>query len=190
MIAELPRTLDVAGKSYAIRTDFRDILKIVIAFSDPELEDKEKVYVCLFILYEDFPAIPQKDYEAAFTAALGFIDQKDALDSKKRAAKRSPRVMDWEQDENLIFPAINKVAGFETRSADYIHWWTFMGYYMEISDGIFSSVLSVRVKKAKGKKLEKWEREFWSANKDLCVLKDKLTAEEQAEKDRLNALLS
>ena len=97
--------------------------------------------------------------------------------------------MDWEQDEAILFPAINKVAGFEVRTAKHLHWWTFMGYYMEISDGVFSSVLNLRMKKAKGKKLEKAEREYWSANKDICNLRPKLTAAEQAEKDRLNALL-
>lgn len=187
MVGYLPRELEVAGKQYAVRTDFRDILKILVAFNDPELEDSERVYICLFILYEDFQSIPVRDYEAAFKAALSFIDQ--GAGEIKKSAKRSPRVMDWEQDENLIFPAVNKVAGFETRSAEYIHWWTFLGYYMEVSEGIFSTVLSLRMKKAKGKKLEKWEREFWAANKDLCVLHEKLTEEEKAAKERLNALL-
>lgn len=184
MIGELPKSVSVNGVDYSIRSDFRDILKILCAFDDPELENSEKVYVCLYIFFEDLDSIPQKDYEAAFTAAMQFIDH--GTDS---SGPKSPRVMDWEQDESIMFPAINKAAGFETRAADYIHWWTFMGYYMEISEGVFSNVLSLRLKRAKGKKLEKWEREYWSANKSICVLKLKLTAEEQAEKDRLNALL-
>lgn len=185
MIGELPRQLSVGGKSYTIRTDFRDILKIISAFSDPDLEDEEKVYICLVILYEDFDAIQPKDYEAAFQAAINFIDQGAGEENPKKA----PRVMDWEQDENIMFPAINKVAGFETRSAEYLHWWTFIGYYMEITEGVFSNVLSIRLKKANGKKLEKWEQEFWSSNKAICALKKKLSAEEQAERDRINALL-
>lgn len=184
MIAELPKSLSVNNVNYNIRSDFRDILKIVCAFNDPELENEEKIYVCLFILYEDFNNIPKSDYEAAFKAALNFIDAGAKSDNKK-----SPRTMDWEQDENIMFPAINKVAGFETRTAEYVHWWTFIGYFMEISEGVFSNVLSLRGKKAKNKKLEKWEREYWQANKDICVLKPKLTAEEQEAKDRLNAML-
>lgn len=184
MIGELPKSLSVNNVEYDIRSDFRDILKIVCAFNDPELENEEKIYVCLCILYEDFDSIPKSDYEAAFKAALGFIDAGAKSDSKK-----SPRTMDWEQDENIMFPALNKVAGFETRTAEYVHWWTFMGYFMEISEGVFSHVLSLRGKKAKNKKLEKWEREYWQANKDICVLKPKLTAEEQEAKDRLNAML-
>ena len=184
MIGQLPRELEVNGHMYAIRTDFRDVLNILCAFSDPELEDGEKVYTCLYILFEDFDSIPEDDLEAAFTAALSFIDN-----GAKPEEQKSPRVMDWEQDENIMFPAINKVAGCEVRSAEYIHWWTFIGFYMEISEGVFSNVLSLRMKKAKGKKLEKWEQEFWNANKGACVLAPKLTAEEQATKDRLNALL-
>lgn len=186
MIGELPRQVNVNGEDYTVRTDFRDILKILSAFNDPDLADNEKVYVCLFIFYEDYESIPVGDYEAAFNAAINFIEQGSGDD---KSAQKSPRVMDWEQDENLIFPAINAVAGYETRSAEYIHWWTFLGYYMEIRKGVFSNVLNVRWKKAKGKKLEKWEQEFYTANKSICVLKEKLSAEEQAEKDRLNALL-
>ncbi|MBQ9702944.1 MAG: hypothetical protein IJV68_00190 [Clostridia bacterium] len=184
MIGELPKSLDVNGTQFAIRTDFRDILKIVCAFNDPELENEEKVYVCMYILYEDFDCIPKADYEAAFQAALDFIDY-----NVKGENKKSPRTMDWEQDENIMFPALNKVAGFETRTSKYLHWWTFMGYFMEISEGVFSHVLNMRSKKARNKPLEKWEREYWNANKAICVLKPKLTAEEQEAKDRLNAML-
>ena len=186
MIGELPKSLLVNGVKRPIRTDFRDVLRIVCAFGDPELKPEEKVYICLLILFEDFEEIAESDYEQAFKTALDFIDNGMKDDRKSP----SVNVMDWEQDENIIFPAINKVAGFETRAADYIHWWTFMGYYMEISEGVFSHILSMRMKKAKHKKLEKWEQEYWNSNKSICVLRPKLTAEEQAAKDRLNKLLS
>lgn len=188
MVGDLPRSVTVNGREYTVRTDFRDILKILSAFSDPELEDAERIYVCLCIFYERFDRIPRRDYEAALKAAVQFVDHNASGDAQE-AEKRSPRVMDWEQDEALLFPAVNKVAGFEVRSAKYVHWWTFLGYYMEISDGVFAQVLNLRMKKAKGKKLEKWEREFWNQNKDICVLKERLSAEEQAEKERLKALL-
>lgn len=184
MIGELPKTLSVNGKVYAIRTDFRDVLKIVCAFEDAELEDSEKIYICLFILYEDFESMSESDYEAAFQAALEFIDHGGQQEKAK-----SPRIMDWEQDENILFPAINKVAGFETRAVEYLHWWTFLGYFMEITDGVFSQVLGIRTKKAKHKKLDKWEREFYSKNKTLCVLRPKLTAQEEEAKNKLNKLL-
>lgn len=184
MVGELPRSISVNGTDYEIRTDFRDIINIITAFNDPELEDEEKVYACLFILYIDFDEIPKGDYEAAYRAALAFIDYGIGDNEKHH-----PRTIDWEQDEKILFPDINKVAGYETRTAEYVHWWTFVGFFLAVKDGLSSTVINLRSKKAKGKKLEKHEREFWNANKGICVLKEKLTEEEQAEKDRLNALL-
>ncbi len=188
MIGNLPRSLEVNGRKYGIRTNYRDILKIIAAFGDPELKDNEKVYVCLFILFRDFDSIPRNDLEAAFTAALKFIDC--GAEPGKKKKKRSPRTMDWEQDESLIFPAINKVAGREVRSMKYVHWWTFMGWFMEISDGVYSNILSLRSKKAKGKSLEKWEREYWNANKDICELKPKYTEKEKAAQKKILEMYS
>lgn len=185
MIGELPKSLRVCGKEYAIRTDFNDILRIIEAFNDPELDKAEKIYVCLFIIYEDFYSLPQEAYEEAYREAVRFIDC-----GKETSSPKAPRTIDWEQDAMLIFPAINHVAGFKTRLAKYVHWWSFMGFFMEIREGIFAVILKIREKRAKGKPLEKWEKEFLQANKDICVLRKKLTEEERGAKDRLNAMLS
>ena len=97
--------------------------------------------------------------------------------------------MDWDQDAPLIVPAINKVLGGEVRAMPYLHWWTFVGAYMEIGEGVFSSALAIRQKKAKHKKLEKYEQEFYRENKSLIDIQPRLSAEEQAEIDRLNEML-
>ena len=60
---------------------------------------------------------------------------------------------------------------------------------MEIREGIFSTVLGIRQKMAKGKRLEKWEREFRRNNKKICDLKTRYTKEEQEEIDYWNKLL-
>ena len=46
-----------------------------------------------------------------------------------------------------------------------------MGYFQAIDrDDLWGSVLTIRQKKAKGKKLEKYEKDFLAANQDLCAL--------------------
>lgn len=184
MIGSLPESLVVHGIEYEIRTDYRDIINIITAFTDANLTDYAKAFVCLKCLYVDFEDMPQDAFQEAFDQAMWFIDG-----GKRRDDKPHPRTMDWEQDEPLIFPAINKVAGYETRQAEYIHWWTFLGYFMEISEGVYASVLTMRGKRAKGEKLEKAEQKWWAANKDICVLKAKLSDEEQEAKDRIEKLL-
>ena len=50
MIGRLPTTLEIGGTEYSIRTDFRDALTILEALGDPELDDKQKLFVMLFDL--------------------------------------------------------------------------------------------------------------------------------------------
>ena len=111
------------------------------------------------------------------------------IDHGQRADGPSPRTMDWEQDAGLIFSAVNRAAGFEVRSAKYIHWWTFVGYFMEIKDSTYATVLGLRGKRARGKKLEKGEQEFWNQNRGICELKKRYTEEELEEQERLKAIL-
>ena len=184
-IGRLPMELRIAGSMYPIRTDYRDIFRIFEACEDPDLTDYEKIMVMLTILYPDLKQVPGTDYEEAMKQAKWFLDCGQMEDDSRKPTK----LIDWIQDEGLIFPAVNKVAGKEVRAAEYMHWWTFCGYFMEIEEGTFSIVLGIRQKKAKGKKLEKWEQEFYRNNKALCDIKTKYTAEEQAEIDYWNKLL-
>lgn len=166
MLGDLPRTLDVCGQRYDIRSDFRSVLRIIAAWGDDDLSDTEKVYVCLRQIYIDFESIPQTDYAAAYEKAMWFINCGD--DIKER---NNPKTVDWHKDEQLIFPAVNRAAGQEVRLAEYLHWWTFMGYFQNIdSESTYGYILMLRQKRAKGKKMEKWETEFWNNNRDMCDL--------------------
>ena len=60
---------------------------------------------------------------------------------------------------------------------------------MEIEDGLFSQVLSIRQKKAKHKKLEKWEREFERENSDLVKLPTVQSEEQKKEIENLEKWL-
>lgn len=186
MIGELPVALKIGEKSYRIDPDFRTALNICTAFSDPELTDREKAFICLNDLYEDFSAIPKRHAAEALERAYWFIGGGDELGE---GSVHRVRILDWQQDERLIFPAVNKAAGYETRAVPYLHWWSFLGLFGEIGEGLFSTVLHIRSKKAKGKRLEKWERDFLSENRKLVEIQRKYTKEEQAERERINALL-
>lgn len=166
MLGQLPKTLTINGKSYRIRTDYRNILRIFEAFADKDLSDKEKMLVCLRRMFVDFSKLPYDDYKEAYEQVYWFIGY------GKPEEKRPPvRTFNWIKDEPLMFPAVNKAAGLEVRAVPYLHWWTFMGYFESIdAESLFGTVLSIRQKKARGKKLEKYEREFMQNNKALMAL--------------------
>lgn len=189
---KLPTSLNVGGRDYAVRTDYRVILDILAAMNDPEIfepwmsEDEkkeEKILTMLQILYVDFDSIPRKFLEEAAEKACEFIDCGLKGDDKPK-----PRTMDWKQDAPVIVPAINKVSGKDIRSVKYMHWWTFFGLYMEIGESTFATIVGIRDKKNKGKKLDKWEQEFYRNNKHLVDLKSRKIERSEEEKDALREL--
>jgi len=188
MIGNLPTKLEVNGTNREIRSDFRNVLLIFQAYNDPELTDYEKNQVMLECLYSDFEQFELSEHQEATEKGVLFLDGGGKTDSNSTHEK-AKKVMDWEQDEQIIFSAVNKIAGYETRAKEYIHWWTFLGFFNEIGEGLFSSVIAIRQKKNKGKKLEKHEQEFYRENMKMIDLKQKYTAEEQAEIDYYNNLL-
>lgn len=177
----LPKTLNVGGKDYPIRYQFGAILDILSAYNDPELDNEEKAEVMLTILYPDCREIPQEHIPEAVQKACAFIDC-----GQKDEGKPKPKLIDWDQDADIIIPAINHVAGVEVRADPDIHWWTFWGFFMSIGDSLFSSVLHIRRKKASRKKLEKWEEEFYRENKSLIDMKTPAT--EEIKEEKLNIL--
>ena len=177
----LPTSLNVAGEEYPIRTDYRVILTIFAAFNDPNLNDREKFTICLSCLYKVIP----DDYEEAMKQAMWFIDGAELLGNGS-----SVRLMDWEQDEGMIFAAVNRVAGKEIRAVEYLHWWTFLGFFYEIGEGRFATVVGIRSKMAKGKQLTKEERELLRDSGDTIKLKTRYSDEEIEEQERLKAIFT
>ena len=164
MIGILPKSLDVGGKRYGINSDFRIVLNLFEVLQLDELTDLEKAYITVNVLYTE--EIPDKDFEEAVEKAYWFCDGGDMPKSQPSKVK----TLDWKHDESIIFPAINKAAGCEVRTLPYLHWWTFLGYFGEISEGLFSTVMNIRCKRAEGKKLEKYEKDFLRKHKELVVL--------------------
>lgn len=182
MLGLLPKSLDVNGTQRAIRSDYRNILRIISAFEAQELKDQEKILICLKRMYTDFSDIPPSDYEAAYKAAVSFID------GQMKSDDPGPEVVDWEKDEPLIFAAINRVAGMEVRAVEYLHWWTFLGYFQSVNtDDLWGFVLTIRQKQARHRKLEKYETEFYNANRSMCDI-GKYKSKKQEAHDYMEAL--
>ena len=181
MIGSLPEVLEVGGKRIAINADFRNILTIFEAYNDTALTDEEKVYICLARLYTE--PVLYYHIEEAVQQATWFIQGGDMPMSK---AEDVP-IIDWKHDEAIIMPAVSKALNIiDIRSIPFVHWWTFLGSFGEVGEGLLSTVLHIRQSKAKGQKLSKTEEEFWRKNKDICQLR---SAEEQAAIDETEEFL-
>lgn len=183
---EIPISITINNKEYRIRNngDYRVVLDCFSALQDVELTEQERVFASLIIFYQDFNSIDdifiQEDIVELVSEMYKFFNcgESDALGSRV-----NHKLIDWEQDSQLICGAVNKVANTEIRSAPYIHWWTFMGYFSTIGQSLFSTVVAIRDKLIRGKKLEKFEREFKRDNPKYFAWNSKSVSD--AEADRL-----
>lgn len=168
----LPTSVEINGEEYAIQTDFRVILGIIGLF-DEDMTDAEKAAGILMLFYDDYEKIT--DYQTAIDKCLEFID----MDTGKNSGKKSPRLMDWKHDWKYIVAPVNRILGYECRACDYLHWWTFLGAYQEIGDCVFTQIINIRDKTARGTRLEKYEREWARKNSSMIKLPPKYTQQQK-----------
>ena len=177
MMWDLPIAVEINGKNHPIRNkcDYRVVLDVICALDDNELTDEEKVKCALFIFYEDISAID--DFDTAIKEMFRIINGGEEQEENQ---EQKPQLMGWEHDFPQLAPPISRVLGYDVRTPDkYTHWYSFLGGYMEIGECTFSTIVSIRSKRAKGKKLDKWEEEYIREHRKMVELPRKLTAEEQ-----------
>ena len=164
----LPMQAELGGVRYAIRSDYRDVLELLRWLNgqaDPALDQSERWYVATQFLTE-------------FLAA-----------GRREQPRPGPALMDWQQDAPLIAAGISKAAGQDVRTLPYLHWWSFLAWFDAIGEGSFATVVAIRDKLRRGKRLENWELDYYRTHRAVVELRGVESAEEQAEKRRLLELL-
>ena len=179
-IFSLPTTVTVSGIEYPVRTDYRVILEILVMLDDPDLSDGDKTEALLRMFYIERPS----DSEAAITAFVSFADPRGSGNKEKPHT----RLISWSQDFDLMVAPINHILNTECRSLPYLHWRTFLAAYLEIPpESVFARVLRIREKLRTGKKLEKYEKQWYNRNRDLVHLRQRFS---KSEEEILNAWTS
>lgn len=177
MMWDLPISVEINGRHHPIRNkcDYRVVLDVICALNDNELTDEEKIKCALFIFYEDISKID--DFEMAIKEMFRIIN---GGEEQEEDADQKPKLMDWQHDFSQLAPPISRVLGYDVRTPNkYTHWYTFLGGYMEIGECTFSTIVSIRSKRAKGKRLDKWEEEYIREHRKMVELPRKFTAEEE-----------
>lgn len=174
---DFPTSHEIGGQTWEIRSDFRAVLDIMEVLADDTITDEERELVALSVFYIglDPLILSQDEQRESLEWMMWFI--RGGRDKESQAG--GPRVMDWDQDFHLIAPPVNRVLGYECRSCEYLHWWTFLGAYMEIGDCYFAQVVSIRSKRARGKKLDKSDQDFYRKHKRDIDLKREMSKEEK-----------
>ena len=187
---DIPISINVNGQSYNIRKkgDFRMVLDCFVALNDMELSKEERRIAALMIFYEDFNEVEDVlncDDETLITLIKEMYKFFNCGQEDGVGHKLNHNLVDWKKDEQFICSAVNNVAKKEIRLEEYLHWWTFMGYYLAIGDSPMSTIIAIRHKIVEGKKLEKYEQEFKKDNPQYFDWNFKSVEEREAEQEVL-----
>ena len=186
----IPTTIEIDDTTFHIRCDgdYRMVLDCFSCMNDETLTDQEKILGCLIIFYEEINDIEDimmldKDLtERLIKEMYKFFEC-----GENPMHNTNFKALDWDTDSQLICSAVNKVAHQEVRALEYMHWWTFLGYFSEVGESVLSTVVSIRSKIKKGKKLEKYEKDFKAQNPHYFIW-DSRTAEQKKDDEDILSL--
>lgn len=182
-----PKEIEIDGIKYEIRSDYRACIDIMIMLEDDELNDYAKAIALLKMFYVDYGSIPINMQQEAIEYAIAFLSITDIDDDGSNENSNNVahvKVVDWNKDQTLYIQAVNKIVGRDIRFDDYMHFWTFFGYYREIGECLFTQVITIRYKLAGNQKLEKHEEAFYYNNKEMIDIKSEPMLEDPAWLDK------
>lgn len=170
---DLPTTIIIDDKEFNIRNngDYRMVLDCFDILNSVDLNKQERLLSCLIIFYDNMYDINDLtelgDLNKATLQMFNFFN----CGQPENMKKSDIRLIDWDKDSQMIVSGVNNVAKLEVRSVEYMHWWTFMGYFNSIGESTLSTVVSIRHKIATNKKLEKYEQEFKRDNPQYFMIR-------------------
>ncbi len=139
----LPETVDINGRDYEIRSDFRYSVMFEILMLDNDVPEREKVPKALSIY---FPIIP-RDRAAAVDKMLWFYKcGKEESGQKQRvAARRSKeRIYSFDYDDDYIYAAFMAQYRIDL-ATEPLHWWAFRALFRALSsDNEFVKIMEYR----------------------------------------------
>lgn len=165
------------GRTLAIDADFRTVLKCLRVLDDPDVKDRDKLYLLMRWFFKG-AFVP--DCAALFEAFLAGDD----------APEEHKPVMDFEQDADAIYSGFMMDYGIDLLDVPFLHWAKFRALLSGLSE---QTALSRRIalremdtKRLKGKAKADAER----AKRRVKLRKAKVSAEEKALQDEIDRALS
>lgn len=140
LVDKLPAEVEVSGRVYPIRADFRTSLQFEQIVTDPEISDEEKIERLLVLYY---PEIPQ-DIAGAAQAALKFYVGPQRSGKERRPSNPKQQVYSSQHDAEYIFAAFWEAYQINLSEIE-LHWWTFRALFAALpADTMFVKIVGWR----------------------------------------------
>lgn len=167
---------------WLIRTDYRIGVQIQLCISDPELNDSEKTWTALSLLYGN--GIP--DLKTALDGLSWFLSCGEPSSPQDDGGSEAP-LYSFEKDAGRIVSGFRKTFGIDI-SREKLHWFEFISMMGDLKDTAFTSVIDIRSTDAS--EVDRKKQAEFIRMKKRFALSSQYTSEEQAEIDAFMARLN
>ena len=162
LVSKLPTKIKVDKEIININADYRNCIKIILAYEDKDLTIEEKHFVMLNLLYETMP----KNLEMGILQGIKFLN----CGEETHIERDNQRVYSFQKDAKYIYSAVSQASNLDLEKINFLHWWKFYYYFLDVSnDSIFSNIVSLRQKKNK-RKLTDEERKVYLESREILDL--------------------
>lgn len=185
-----PTTLNVCGKEFEIRTDYRDVLNYESLVKADASELNIIRAVDEMFLHNDL-IMTADCLNAAIQCLNWFIscgeEQKIQRPSNAVLGINKNRPFEFEKDGALIYSAFIQSYDMDLYEIPYLHWWKFNALLSDVDkDSRFAKVMEYRTIDLKNKNLSKEQKKLYSALQSYYKITEGRTKEEE---DFIKALL-
>lgn len=137
LVEKLPDMVDISGRKYEIRSDFRVGFKLEEIMRNPNLTDEMKI---LDMLNEYYPVIPM-DLKGAIEKALWFYrcgneksEQKERKGRYRNRNRKQEIAYSFCQDAPYLYAAFLEQYGIDLCEVKYMHWWKFCSMFESLNE--------------------------------------------------------
>jgi hypothetical protein len=169
LVDRLPEAIRIGEDIHPIDPDFRNCIRIMLAYEDNELTPNEKQSILVHNLYTDPNSL--KDYHQAAIKAIKFLNGGDEILDEGTGISVH-RLYSFSKDSKLIFAAFQQTHDIDLQNVDFMHWWKFMALFMDLgSETLFCSIVALRKRVHDGKASVEEKRMYYEME-DLFKVPD------------------
>lgn len=181
---QLPVTVEIAGEAYAIKTDFRDILRYNELIRGNGASNTALKAINM-LLGDDILRMPNISVDSVVDAIgwfikCGEVDKKNSL-PRATLGLNNAVPMDFGTDSALIYTAFLQTYQIDLYEISYLHWWKFNWMLEDISPSCrLSKVIEYRTIDTKNKNLSKEQKKAYAALQRYFRVQEKKSEEDEA----------
>lgn len=175
LLDKLPDRLNINGRGYQIKTNFRDWIKFENVMLNQKASDMDKV-IMIDSIFIDKPL----SLNQAIEALIKFYQCDEQKKSKGKKSLSTKRIYDYEFDQFLIYTAFLQFYKIDLNQIEYMHWWTFRQLFLELPEE--SKIKKVMMYRSIhiNSKMSKEQRRFYAEMKSIYALPDDRTEKQKA----------